>query len=397
MCIRFLFPALFCFLSIAPLSLAETSDSLTPRRNWRVIPEVFNASFNGEMLAPTSQGESAFWSVPERQGWIAFRLPAGTTETVMAMFRNRDRKAAPLLVKAEVSGNSTSGNDGTWKPLEELTLSRWPDKVEVPPAPENRWLRLNFAPDPSARQTTATAGAAGGSAKGIDLVDIGLYGLRPGDPQRHDYWLIVGASIQEQSIRNEVFNGMVRERHPGYDPVIFNLGVGGWRTGNLLKALPTFLERHPQAAYVGIHIGGNNVSGHRPWPGGAAQLEADLEKIIGMIQDAGKVPILSRLSYRAYKAKGDKGPVPPEENGSGPYVEKIYDPMIAKHCPAFFDKATQKGVVDAYSWFKEHPEELSPDGIHVNKTGEISWNRLWAEGAGDVVYGKAQGDAAKSE
>lgn len=268
----------------------------------------------------------------------------------------------------ERSTNSSTGNDGDWK-QEAVVLPKAKLDKFVFDSPASTWWRVRWAfrrsVEPSAFKVT----------------DIGLYRLDI--PGRKDYWLTIGASIQAQSIRNSVFKAMVRERYPGYDPVMFNLAVGGWRSDHLLKALPGFLKAHPYASYVCIHIGGNNVSQKRPYPGGAEELKADLVAILEMIKASGKIPILSRLSYRAYK--GDK-PVPPEENGSGPYVTNIYDPLIKQYCQDFFDAESGKGIVDAYGWFKEHPEELSADGIHVNPKGAESWNRLWAEKAGSVIY-----------
>lgn len=155
--------------------------------------------------------------------------------------------------------------------------------------------------------------------------------------------------------------------------------------------MPRILAAHPHARYVTIHIGGNNVSQKRPWPGGADAIRDDLVAILEMVRTAGKVPVLARLSFRAYQ--GDR-PVPPEQNGSGPYVTALYDPLIRQYCPAFWDEKAGRGAVDAYTWFREHPDELSGDGIHVNAKGAESWNRLWAEGAGPVVYGESGGRRA---
>jgi acyl-CoA thioesterase I len=34
---------------------------------------------------------------------------------------------------------------------------------------------------------------------------------------------------------------------------------------------------------------------------------------------------------------------------------------------------------DLYAWFKAHPDELGPDGVHPTDTGTRSINRLWYE------------------
>ena len=214
----------------------------------------------------------------------------------------------------------------------------------------------------------------------VRLADVGLYSLRPG--ATHDYWLCVGASIQEQSVRHADFKRLVGERF-GHDPVLFNRAEGGWTSTHLRRALPDILARHPHATYVLIHIGGNDVSGYRPYPGGAAVLKKNLKAILETVRAAGKVPIPARLSYRRYRSSPRVGP---ESAGSLPYVEKIFDPLIERYAPAFFDPEARRGRVDAYSWFREHPTELKRDGIHPNARGRASWNRLWVDSAGPVVY-----------
>ena len=83
---------------------------------------------------------------------------------------------------------------------------------------------------------------------------------------------------------------------------------------------------------------------------------------------------------------GNAGAVPPEENGSLPYNINVHDPMIAELCPLFYDAQAGRGRVDPYNWLKSHPEQLSPDGVHLTPVGRREWTRLWAEQAGSVVY-----------
>lgn len=342
-------------------SIGASASGLSPSKGWRAVPLSVRASGAQQDLAPLAKGRDASWK-PEagRSGWIAFRLPEGKRFLLTFALPKTETPVYAVLEKApRVSGE--------WETVAVQQPRGKLDKFVMDRAKAEWWrVRFTFRQ----KETPCEFG----------VTDIGIYNL---DVARPDYWLDIGASIQAQSIRNEVFKRMVKERFAGYDPVMFNLAVGGWNSMHLRKALPGFLEDHPDARYVCIHIGGNNVSPNRPYPGGAEQLKDDLIAILDMIVDADKVPILSRLSYRAYK--GAK-PVPPEENGSGPYVTAIYDPLIKQYCPDFVDPSTGLGVVDAYTWFKEHQDELSPDGVHVNPQGAESWNRLWAEKAGAVVY-----------
>jgi lysophospholipase L1-like esterase len=356
------------FVSLVILSLWCFSISyginIAPEKEWRYIPETVNATGMIPDLQPLLKGKDITWSTGAGVSYLSIKLPATEKPIPILWTFGGTSKKPGVEVALECSADSNDGFDGTWIEVEKKLIQVPLEKFEITTKSIPFWYRLKID-----------------NHEPVKLTDIGLYRLD--GKGRKDYWLIIGASIQAQSIRNSVFKKMVQERFSGYDPVMFNLAVSGWRSDHLRKALPGFLKEHPHAAYVGIHIGGNNVTQYRPYPGGAKQLEQDLAAIIKMIKQSGKTPILSRLSYRAYKGNQ---PVPPEENGSGPYVTNIYDPLIKKYCPLFFDRPTGKGKVNAYDWFKEHQEELAPDGIHVTKPGEESWNRLWVEGAGSVIY-----------
>jgi len=205
---------------------------------------------------------------------------------------------------------------------------------------------------------------------------------------RNDAWLFLGASLTVGGIKPPDIERRLRERYPGYRPYVVNEAVSGWTAGRLRRELPAILARHPYARYVPIHIGGNDVSSRRPYPGGAKRLEANLRAILTAIRAAGKVPILARLSFRAYRQKKGRPAVPPEENGSGPYVERIFDPLIREHCPRFFDRRRGIGRVDLYGYYRAHPKEIGRDGVHLTRTGYRSWARLWVELGGAAVYGR---------
>lgn len=366
--------AFILLLASACAGVTRASNPLTPHQDWRLAPVMVAASQDCQALGTLADKTPAAWNVSfPGDPWLAVQVPEGTAGPAMLTFSYPDQPVN-VAVEAAYSHDSTDGVDGTWKTEEPRQLGKRLDKITLSPT-DGRWMRLRLL-------------RLDKSLKPVDfqVTNIALHSI---DPQGgNDYWVAIGASIQAQSLRQDVFHDMVAERYPGFDPVLFNEAVSGWTTTNLLNKLPEIMARHPHASFYTIHIGGNNVSGSRPYPGGAEKLETELEQILQMITAAGKTPILSRLSYRAYKASDTKPAVPPEENGSGPYVTAIFDPLISMYCPLFFDPATGRGTVDAYTWFKENQQELSTDGIHVNAQGARSWNRLWADHAGAVIYGK---------
>ncbi len=351
-------------LALAFAALAHSTPELGPLKNWRLRPAELRAGENALVLQPLLQGKSATWTTHLESGtWFSLRFSEDKPKPVLLTYSTSPAADAVL----EVSHNSPDGKTGTWVALDTTRTGKFLNKIDITPQ-SRAWYRVRFL--------RSKPGA-------LKVWNLGLYAPAPGG--RNDYWLAVGASIQNQSMRQARFQPLVRKTFPDYDPILFNLAVSGWGTTELLRNLPAILGAHPYATYVLIHIGGNNMTWARPYDGGAATLRRELPEILTEVKRAGKIPILARLSYRQYR---DPLPVPPEENGSWPYVQNIYDPLIREFCPAFFDWDKGQGLVDFYTWFKENPEELSSDGIHLNARGEMSWGRIWVEEAGGVVYGK---------
>jgi lysophospholipase L1-like esterase len=348
------------FMTILLILLATRAHAgaLSPVKNWRAIPVSVSASSSQESLSPLGEGKDASWT-PNlgRSEWLEFQFPKG--KAFLFTFSCAPGKTTVYAVLEHPQ-------NGGWQTEDVIRLAKGRlYKFRLDRSRAESWrVRFTFR--------------AKAEPSRYEVADIALHSLDA--PGRKDYWLMVGASIEAMTIRQKTFRDMVVKRFPEYDPVMFNLGVGGWKAEDLLKALPGFLKNHPDASYVCIHIGGNNVTPNRPYPGGAENLRTNLTAILEMIKDSGKIPIMARLTYRAYKN------VPPEENGSGPYDTHVYDPLIKQYCPDFVDPRTGVGVVDGYGWFKAHPDELRPEGVHLTDKGGESWNRLWAEGAGRVIY-----------
>lgn len=340
------------------LSSCALAAGLSPVKDWRARPTALSASSGQEGLKPLLGGKDTTWSPSiSRSEWIEFQLPEG--KAFLLSFTCTPGKTAVYAVLE-------SRQDSGWQTADVLRPQKERlNKFRLDESKGNLW-RVRFTFRGKAEPTS------------YKVSDIALHSLNV--PGRKDYWLMVGASIEAMCIRHKTFHDMVVKQFPAYDPVMFNLAIGGWKSEDLRKALPGFLKDHPDASYVGIHIGGNNVTAKRPYPGGEDELRANLTAILDMIKDSGKIPIMARLTYRAYKN------VPPEENGSGPYNTHVYDPLVRQYCPDFVDPKTGIGVVDGYSWFKAHPDELRPEGVHLTDKGGTSWNRLWAEGAGGVIY-----------
>jgi lysophospholipase L1-like esterase len=344
-------------LGLLLLALAcACSSALTPRADWRLVPGDVQVDANQENLLDSMiHGRDGSLSA-RGSAQLTLQLPPSSRPAMLTFTRHRRRTRSP---RSTWIARSRRGR--RWIEVARGGIFRGGlERVIVPARDDPTTLEVRF------------------EGRSLDVVDIGLYELHG---QRDDIWLAVGASIQEAGFTHAVFKKAVAAEFD-YDPVVFNRAVSGWTAGKLRRRLPGILAEYPEARFVAIHIGGNDVSTQRPYPGGAQRLEKKLSDIVRLVQESGRVPIVARLSYRAYT----KPPrVPPESNGSLPYVEAIYDPLIDAMTPDF-SSFWGCGVVDPYTWYRDHPEELSRDGIHPNREGRRSWARLWAHEAGAVVY-----------
>ncbi len=345
-----------------------------PRAQWRLAPLDAAALTNGAALTAALQlgRDYGITNVSGTSIWLAVRLPALTNAALLTF----EHRGAPFTAHACESYDSSNGSDGTWTPLPLAVYFRSNDsngrlqKLDLAPAAA-RWVRLALT-----NQRSATT---------VAVYNLGLYALDGAGAD--DYWLCLGASIQYMAIRTADFKSMVKSRF-GYDPIIFNRAVSGWTTASLRLELTNRLAEHPRARYVTVHIGGNNVTANRPFPGGTNALALDLQYIYATITNAGRTLIVPRISYRQYSAAPVVDPLVPtsETNGSGPYNTAIVDALAARYAPAFYDWTNNVPLVDPYVYFKDNAGELNADGVHVGTAGQLSWNRLWAWGAGMVVY-----------
>src|SRR5690606_19067921 len=274
--------------------------------NWRAKPVRIEASGNPAALSNLLKGKTSTWRPgAARDGqWFSMRFPDSLSTPVLLTYSASSQIEAVL----EASFNTTDGRNGDWLGLDTSVSGPFLNKVDIPP-PKGLWVRVRFK---------------GNGAGTLKVWNLGLYAPRRG--MRNDYWLALGASIQNQSMRQARFHPVIRRAHPRADPVLFNLAVRGWSSGDLLGNLPALLESHPHAGYALVHIGGNDVTFSRPFPGYAEELQANLETILDTLENAGIIPVLARLSYRRYPGEPA---VPPDENGSGPYVTEIYDPLCS--------------------------------------------------------------------
>ncbi|HTF82789.1 MAG TPA: PA14 domain-containing protein, partial [Cytophagales bacterium] len=102
------------------------------------------------------------------------------------------------------------------------------------------------------------------SNQSLWMSEIGLYKFL-GAGVRHNYVVLLGASFEEQlpgmglTMFRKKLSTYPELKDKGKNLVIFNLAVSGTATGNLADSLEGYLNKHPNASYVFVHQGGNNI------------------------------------------------------------------------------------------------------------------------------------------
>lgn len=120
------------------------------------------------------------------------------------------------------------------------------------------------------------------------------------------------------------------------------------------------------------HTGGNNVSGSRPYPGGAATFAADYDTLVANVTATDTfipLPLTKRLygiDAAGYPNNPDdviQGNAASEAFGSKPYNDNIIIPRIAQIAPRWLDG---NGVpyINPYAAVDRDPAILLSDGIH---------------------------------
>jgi lysophospholipase L1-like esterase len=267
----------------------------------------------------------------------------------------------PTGYRIEVSGDSTSGEDGTW---EKVIPATGDASATVTNTVRERAHTFPFAGKTWVRMVVTAAGTAAGA----EIDEISLHdATASGAGQPTDTWLFMGDSITAGGFRRDVgatfgFDGVIRQARPAYWPLFLNAGIGGELSPQGLGHIDEWLFLNPDIRYVALLYGTNDSWGdHLP---ASTSFEASMRGIVDKVLAAGRIPVLARIPYATVAHR------------TLPDFQRIIDNL-----------SNEKGLPcgpDLYTWFRDHPEELNSDGVHPNSRGNRSINRLWAESVLDL-------------
>lgn len=319
----------------------------------------------------TSRGNVAYLNDNKTMGstfsvsdgaWIALRVDPGPTKIFVNwnspadIWSNKLAAAScpknnPLVVDYEIlrSDNSTNGSDGTWTVAATLSGNIVTARGHLIDFGGSTWVKMSIK-------------RGGGTLDEFEVFDAS----RGAD----DTWFFPGTSITQAAFKGFAlspgFADRVAASHPGFNPAVIRGGIGCISSGDLSRNLGDYLTAARSARYWAIEMGTNDA-----WGGSNANVTrftANLQKVIDSCKAAGIIPIVARVLA-----------TDPAKSGGwqihGDYIKAVDDLTSKNNLPP---------GPDLFAWFKAHPGDLNPDGVHPNAAGAASIQRLWAEAASNL-------------
>jgi acyl-CoA thioesterase-1 len=293
--------------------------------------------------------------------WIAIELGSGPSRLLLSWadvgwgnYNDPTMGGSPAAYTIETSGDSTNGQDGAWQTVVTVTANSVRERAHTFPFAGKTWVRFSITAAASATATTPLVA--------IDEIAIHDISVAAGTTTASDTWFFMGDSITVNAFRRQYaagtsFDAIIHAARPAFSPNMLDGGIGGELSTDGLKHLPTWLMLNPDVQHVALMYGTNDSWGDKA--AASTSFEANMNAIVQMVLDAGKVPILARLPYSE------------QAKTTLPQFNTIIDKIST-------DKKLPCGP-DLYDWFRVHPEQVSVDGVHPSEVGYRSINKLWAE------------------
>lgn len=317
-------------------------------------PDVANASGVVDGHYCTQPG----WHTGTFPTWLAINVGAGPSRLLLSWnsgytddYTGPQAAATtgiPATYTLETSADSTNGADGTWQTVARVQGNDVRTRAHSFPFEGASWVRM-----------TVASLAPGTSDERLTIDEIDVHDTSQGED---DTVFFLGDSItvaahQRCDTVKPSFAAQVHSAYPDYFPAMIDGGVGGVTSAYGLKMIDQLLAENPDYQVWAIGYGTNDVF----QPVTPETFGRQMQAIIDQVRAAGKVPVLARIPYT--KAAGKDSAIQA--------LNGVIDRLT-----------TENGLTpgpDLYNWFKAHPDELAPDGIHPEYVGSKSISRLWLE------------------
>ena len=256
---------------------------------------------------------------------------------------NETQYGAPDSYQVQISSNSTDGSNGNWETAVNIQNNAWAARAHEITGANIQWVRFRV-----------TAG-------GTNVDEIDIHDLSQSKPKDAvDTWAFIGDSNTADTYWRDPqgappFNEQVHSIKSSRFPSMINFGIGGNNSTMLLDRLQQTIDNNRGIHFWAVCIGSND--------GNAVQYEQNMRRIINMLLENGKQPIIARIPYRTDA----------NLNAIVQSLNVIVDRLTAEYkLPA---------GPDLYRYFEQNPTHLR-DGLHPTYTdGVRAIQRLWAETA----------------
>jgi lysophospholipase L1-like esterase len=254
----------------------------------------------------------------------------------------------PQSYTIATSADSTDGTDGTWTEVVSVTGNSARTRAHRFPYADARWVRM-----------TVTSAVPGPLGNEFVIDEIDLHNASDGTD---DSVFFLGDSITAAAFarcpaNQPSFSALVHRATPGRFPLMMDGGVNGVNIGYAVSVIEEWLSLNTDFNIWAIGYGTNDA-----WQKVSPSLfETRLQTLVDRIVEEGRIPVIARIPYAA------RGPADADVRALNRAVDRV---------------TARNGLLpgpDLYAWFKAHPDELGPDGVHPSEAGLRSINRLWYE------------------
>ena len=162
----------------------------------------------------------------------------------------------------------------------------------------------------------------------------------------------------------------------GKNVLIINEGIPGDRSTDGLGDVASIVNAYSEADYFLLLYGANDVNFNVPsgqgllpgQPGYLGSFKGNMQQIIDVIRNAGKIPVLAKVLYQ-----------------TNPSV----DPRIQQYNQVINELIVANSLTvippDFYTYYMTNPS-LLPDGLHPNGVGYQSMSSLWYNSIVNMVF-----------
>nr|BBH88369.1 hypothetical protein KTC_31200 [Thermosporothrix sp. COM3] len=185
-----------------------------------------------------------------------------------------------------------------------------------------------------------------------------------------DDWIFYGASIFMEAMNQDSragvpsFQQLIQQQRPDHYPVAEGGGIGGFTTTDALHYFDSWLQIFP-GKYVALGYGSNDaLSCFDP-----EKFYKNYETLVQKITNAGKVPLVQKILW-----------------GPNERIQQCAPPLNAQLDRLYREHPEVIAGPDTWTYFQQHPNYISDDGIHPNEEGSGALRKLWAETALKTVY-----------